>query len=49
MVKKKSIISWGLVGILIIGTVTLAAAADTVTFQGTTKTKAGDLVMLREN
>jgi dienelactone hydrolase len=47
MVEKKSIISWGLVGILIIGTVTLAAAADTVTFQGTTKTKAGDFVMLK--
>ena len=46
MAIKKSIISWGLVGILIIGTVTLAAAADTVTFQGTTKTKVGDLVML---
>jgi dienelactone hydrolase len=47
MIKKKSIISWGLVGILIIATVTLAVAADTVTFQGTTKTKAGDFVMLK--
>lgn len=42
---KRSIISWVLAGILIIGTVTLLAAED-ITFQGTTKTKAGDLVML---
>jgi dienelactone hydrolase len=47
MAAKKTIIRWGLVGILIVGTVTLAAAADTVTFQGTTKTKAGDFVMLK--
>ena len=47
MVIKKSFITWGLVGIFIIGTVTLAGAADTVTFQGTTKTKAGDFVMLK--
>ena len=46
MAAKKTIINWGFVCILIIATVTLAAAADTVTFQGTTKTKAGDFVML---
>ena len=46
MAAKKCIISWAFVCILIIATVTLAAAADTVTFQGTTKTKAGDFVML---
>ncbi len=46
MIKTKPIISWGLVGILIIATVMLAGAADTVTFQGTTKAKAGDFVML---
>jgi len=47
MAAKKTIISWGFVCILIIATVTLAAAADTVTFQGTTKTKAGDFVVLK--
>ncbi|MCX5914313.1 MAG: dienelactone hydrolase family protein [Deltaproteobacteria bacterium] len=46
MIKTKPIISWGLVGILVIATVMLASADDTVTFQGTTKTKAGDFVML---
>jgi dienelactone hydrolase len=46
MTMRKSIIRWGLVVVLIMATVTLAAAADTVTFQGTTKTKAGDFVML---
>lgn len=43
---KRSVISWLLAGILIIGIVTLSAAED-VSFQGTTKTKAGDLVMLK--
>jgi dienelactone hydrolase len=46
MAIKRSIISWVLAGILIIGTVTLSAAED-ITFQGTTKTKAGDFVMLK--
>ena len=42
---KRFIISWVLTAILIIGTVTLSTAED-ITFQGTTKTKAGDFVML---
>ncbi len=42
---KRSTISWLLAGILITGTVTLSTAED-ITFQGTTKTKAGDFVML---
>jgi dienelactone hydrolase len=42
---KRSTISWLLAGILIMGTVTLSTAED-ITFQGTTKTKAGDFVML---
>jgi dienelactone hydrolase len=46
MIRKKSIINWGLVTILIISTVTLVGSADTVTFQGTTKMKAGEFVML---
>jgi len=46
MGAKRSTISWVLAGILIIGTVTLSTAED-VTFQGTTKTKAGDFVMLQ--
>jgi dienelactone hydrolase len=46
MIKKKSIIRWVLAGLLIIGTVMLSGAED-ITFQGTTKTKAGDFVVLR--
>ena len=47
MATKKCIISWIFVGIFFIVTVTLAVAADTVTFQGTSKTKSGDFVMLK--
>ncbi len=46
MAIKRSIISGMLTAILIIGTVTLSIAED-ITFQGTTKTKAGELVMLK--
>ncbi len=45
MERRPSMIVWALVVFLIMGSVTLSAAED-VTFQGTTKTKAGDLVML---
>ena len=47
MATKKYIISLVFVAIFFIVTVTLAVAADTVTFQGTTKTKAGDFVILK--
>jgi dienelactone hydrolase len=47
MVTKKYVIIWVFVAIFFIITVTLAVAADTVTFQGTTKTKAGDFVILK--
>lgn len=47
MATKKYVIMWVFVAIFFIITVTLAVAADTVTFQGTTKTKAGDLVILK--
>ena len=47
MATKKCIFTWVFFTILIITTVTLAVAADTVTFQGTTKTNAGDFVILK--
>jgi len=46
MATKKSIKSWALAGILIFATITTSLAAENVTFQGTTKTKAGDFVIL---
>jgi dienelactone hydrolase len=47
MVTKKCIICWVFVAIFFIVTVSLGVAADTVTFQGTSKTKSGDFVMLK--
>jgi dienelactone hydrolase len=46
MSMKKSIISWALTGIFIFAAIATSSAAENITFQGPTKTKAGDFVML---
>ena len=46
MAKKASLIIWALAGILIFVTVTTSSGAENVTFQGTSKTNAGDFVIL---